>query len=74
MVRLIISLLVAGLVAGGVYYFLIYDDKPQPAELINTTEPINNPSDAIDAANDAVDQSQNLLDRIDQRAEEQEGY
>jgi hypothetical protein len=74
MIRLLISLLVAGMIAGGIYYFLIYDD-PQPAQLMDTTSPVENPADAIDAANDAVQQSQNLQDRIDQRGQEvEEGY
>lgn len=72
MIRLLITLIAAGLIAGGVYYFLIYDDKTQPAELKDTTGPISNPSGAIDAANEAVEQTQNFQDRLNQRGQEAE--
>ena len=65
MIKLIITALVAGLIAVGVYLYTQSNPAQQGASQIQ------NAADAIESAGDAVQQTQNLQDKLNSKAQDQ---
>lgn len=68
MIKLILGLLMAGLIAGAVYYFALYDQPTDESQQNGGQS--QNALDAPEGASDAVQQQQDRAEDVQQKAQD----